>query len=53
MKDFDSVLNSGTIQKENKGIASFQEILYSTRSSRRAKVTTWEAYGWELSSAFS
>jgi len=24
MKDFDSVLNFGTIQKENKGIAGFQ-----------------------------
>ena len=28
-------------------------LLYSSRSSKRAKVITWEAYGWELSSAFS
>jgi hypothetical protein len=41
------------IQKENESIASFRQILYSSRSYGRAKVTTWEVYGWELSSAFS
>jgi hypothetical protein len=53
VKDFGSVLNFGTIQQEKKGIASFRQVFYVRHAHLEAKVPTWEAYGWELSSAFS